>query len=234
MPKKIKAKAEKKDSTGVEKTDGTRLSEIAYAALLKGLFNSTIPVGSFLSQNDLVKLLGIPLQPIRDALKVLETEGVVSIQARSGIKFLNPDMELARSTYQFRTIIERAGVRRYAETAALESMEELLAEHKALLEKISSDGLDESSVAKLEELDRRLHHEIIASLSNHLIETTAQRLKNYVTLIGINRLKTAPLATRTLREHVDILEACRSRDADRAEAALSAHFNSALYRILGL
>ncbi len=52
------------------------------------------------------------MQPLRDALRILEAEGVLTIHPRAGIEFLKPDLELARSsTYQFRSIIERAAAR---------------------------------------------------------------------------------------------------------------------------
>jgi DNA-binding GntR family transcriptional regulator len=49
-----------------------------------------------------------------------------------------------------------------------------------------------------------------------------------------DRRITAPLALRTLREHVEILEACVRRDAGQAEAALVRHFQSALQRSFGM
>jgi DNA-binding GntR family transcriptional regulator len=39
---------------------------------------------------------------------------------------------------------------------------------------------------------------------------------------------------RTLKEHLDILEACGTRNADAAEAKLQAHFQAAMQRSLGL
>ena len=66
---------------------GSRLSDLAYERILETLFQKKIPAGAFLSQNDLVELLGIPVAPVRDALKVLETEGIVTIHPRSGIQF---------------------------------------------------------------------------------------------------------------------------------------------------
>lgn len=69
-----------------------RLGDVAYQKVLEGLFNRSIPTGAFLSQSDLVKLLDIPVQPLRDALKILEAEGVVTIHPRSGIEFLKLDL----------------------------------------------------------------------------------------------------------------------------------------------
>jgi DNA-binding GntR family transcriptional regulator len=214
--------------------DSLRLSDIAYRKVLEGLFARTVPAGAFVSQNDLVKLLDIPIQPLRDALRVLEAEGVLTIHPRSGIQFLKPDLELARSTYQFRTIIERAAARTYAETADPKPVAQLIADHKALIEDIEKNGFGASAVERLGELEERLHGGMIASLRNPLIENTARRLKNYVTLIRLDRLITEPLALRTLREHLEILEAAARRDAAAAENAVAGHFQAALQRILGM
>src|SRR5690242_806330 len=59
--------------------DGRSLSEMAYQAILEGLFTRKVPAGAYLSQNELVQMLGVPVQPLRDALRILETEGVLTI-----------------------------------------------------------------------------------------------------------------------------------------------------------
>src|SRR6185369_11129991 len=109
--------------------DPQTMSDLAYRAILKALFERKVPAGAFLSQNDLVELLGIPIQPVRDALRVLQSEGVLTIHARTGIQFLKPDLELARSTYQFRSIIERAAARRFSESAELDKIEAMAKAH---------------------------------------------------------------------------------------------------------
>jgi DNA-binding GntR family transcriptional regulator len=214
--------------------DGKSLSELAYQAILEGLFTRKIPPGAYLSQNDLVRLLGLPVQPLRDALRILETEGVLTIHPRAGIEFLKPDLELARSTYQFRTMIERTAARTYAERADPVAIAKLLKDHEILIKQVTAKGLEPENLSQLEALESRLHGEMVASLRNPLIETAARRLKNYLILIKLDRRITAPLALRTLREHVEILEACFRHDADQAEAALVRHFQSALQRIFGM
>jgi len=215
-------------------TDTRLLSEIAYSRILDGLFQRKVPVGAFVSQAELVQLLDVPLQPLRDALRVLEAEGVLTIHSRSGIQFLKPDLELARSTYQFRSIIERNAVRVFAETAPREQIEGMAKAHRKALKEIETRGFDPRMLPHLESLEQQLHGGIIAALRNPLIDTTARRLKNYVALIRLERLITQPLALRTLREHLEIIDACAQRDAERAEAAVAAHFQAALQRILGM
>jgi DNA-binding GntR family transcriptional regulator len=221
-------------TSGEADVDGRRLSEVAYQAILEGLFTRKVPAGAYLSQNDLVQMLGLPVQPLRDALRVLETEGVLTIHPRAGIEFLKPDLELARSTYQFRSLIERNAARAYAESADAAGIARLLKDHETLIKQISAKGLDAEHLPQLEALEARLHGDMVASLRNPLIETAARRLKNYLILIKLDRRITTPLALRTLREHVEILEACVRRDADQAEASLVRHFQAALQRILGM
>src|SRR5258708_7525985 len=55
----------------------TRLSQRAYKLILDALFHRRIAAGAFMSQGTLVELLGMPIQPLRDALRVLEVEGLL-------------------------------------------------------------------------------------------------------------------------------------------------------------
>jgi len=78
-----------------------------------------------------------------------------------------------------------------------------------------------------------LHNAVIGILRNPLIESSYRRMHNYLRLLRLDRKLTAPVVLRTLREHVEIIEACRKRDADRAEIAVDAHFQAAVQRSMG-
>jgi DNA-binding GntR family transcriptional regulator len=229
-----KSQSRSRAAKPVRKDPPPRLGETAYRAILEGLFERRVPAGAFISQNELSKIVGVPIQPLRDALRVLEAEGIVTILSRSGIQFAKADLELARSTYQFRSIIERAGARACAESGDAAAIQALIDEHRALIDQLATAELTSEQSSILEDLERRLHGALIGSLRNPLVETTARRLQNYVTLVRLDRLFTKPLVLRTLSEHLDILEACAARDADAAEAALAHHFQMALQRVIGM
>ncbi len=217
-----------------ELSPGGRLSDLAYTRILETLFERKIPAGAFVSQNDLVQLLGIPVAPLRDALKVLETEGVVTIHPRSGIQFVKPGLELTRSTYQYRGIIERAAVAIYAETAQDSELAEVESRHRQALADLESEGLTDRVRQEMEHLEVLLHNGIIASLNNPLIDRSYKRMHNYLKLVRLDRKLTVPLAQRSLREHMEIILACKARDPEKAVAALSAHFTAALQRHMGM
>ncbi|MET0373357.1 MAG: GntR family transcriptional regulator [Rhizorhabdus sp.] len=211
-----------------------RLSELAYRAILAGLFDRRVPAGAFLSQSELMQMVDVPVQPLRDALRLLETEGILKIHPRSGIEFLKADLELARSTYQFRSVIERAAVRAYASSVEAGEIEILIADHRALDERLGAEGTSDAVRTSMEELEGRFHGSLISAMRNPMIETTAQRLKTYVALIRMDVRVTPQMMARTIQEHLDVLEACLTRDAEAAEAALSQHFQAAMQRILGM
>jgi len=224
----------KDDPAAAAEIGGGRLSDLAYTRILETLFERKIPAGAFLSQNDLVKLLGIPVAPLRDALRVLETEGVLTIHPRSGIQFVKPGLELTRSTYQYRTILERAAVAVYAETVDDADLAEIERRHRELIDAIETNGLSDEAKEELEALEQLLHNAIIGSLSNPLIATSYKRMHNYLRLLRLDRKLTAPIALRSIREHMEIILACKARDPEKATAALTAHFTAALQRHMGM
>ena len=220
--------------TVIEASDGLRLSDVAYTRILEILFERKVAAGAYVSQGDLVDLTGVSVGPLRDALRILEAEGVLTIHPRAGIEFVKPGLELTRATYQFRGIIEAAAVAVYAETADAAEIEELQRRHIQSIQMIEESGLTNASLAELETLEQLLHNSIISSLSNPLIETSYRRIHNYLRLIRLDRKLTPPIVLRSLREHLEIIEACQARDPDRAKVALQEHFNAALRRHMGL
>jgi DNA-binding GntR family transcriptional regulator len=217
-----------------EISPGGRLSDLAYDRVLENLFDRRLPTGAFVSQNELVQLLGVPVAPLRDALRVLEAEGILTIHPRSGIQFVKPGLDLTRSTYQFRSIIEKSAVAVYAETADEAELAEIERRHRDLVRGLDKEGLTEVNRAEFEALEEVLHNAIIGALHNELIETTYKRMHNYLRLVRLDRRITVPIAQRSLREHVAIIEACKARDVAAAVAALTAHFSAALQRHMGI
>jgi DNA-binding GntR family transcriptional regulator len=211
-----------------------RLSDVAYARLLEIVFERRLPPGAFVSQNELVKLTGVPVGPLRDALRSLEADGIVTIHPRAGIEFVKPGMELARATYQFRGIVETAAVAVYSETGDEGEMEEIERRHLRAVETVESRGLTPEVRDDLEELEAMLHNAIVGSLRNPIIDRSYRRVHNYLRILRLDRKVTPPLALRSLREHLAIIAACRRRDASEAQAALATHFANALQRNMGL
>src|SRR5579872_2073332 len=162
-------------AAGAKANAKPRLAEKVYQAILQGLFDRTIPAGVKLSQAWLIETLGLTAQPLRDALRMLEMEGLVKIYPRSSISFVKADAELAVSTYQFRSLIERAGARALAEGGDPIQMQQLSKAHLALLKHLEKSDYGPAEEEELTSLEERLHGALVSALRNPLIETTARR-----------------------------------------------------------
>jgi DNA-binding GntR family transcriptional regulator len=213
---------------------GDRLSDAAYAKILALLFEGKLPAGAMFAQRELVQKIGVPVGPLRDALRVLEAEGLLTIHPRTGIEIIKPGFELIRSTYEFRRIIETTAISVYSEMVGDAELAELERRHRIIIDQIGRDGLNEKAVSEIEELETLLHHAIVHSLSNPLIDNAYKRIHNYFRLIRLSRKVSAPLVLRSLGEHMQIIEACKSRDTGAAILALRTHFDAALQRSLGI
>ena len=210
------------------------MSDLAYARILEVLFERRLPAGAFVSQAELVELTGVSVGPLRDALRVLEAEGLLTVHPRTGIQFVKPGLELTRSTYQFRELVEVAAIAVFTETASEDAIDTLLRRHRDMTARVEQGGLTEALVAEVEDLEVVLHGAIVASLNNPLIDSSYRRIHNYIRILRLDRRLTPTLVLHSLREHTSILEASRQRDVKAAVEALRAHFSAALQRSFGL
>lgn len=72
------------------------LRDVAYDALKSNILNGTLRPGERLDGRDLQKWLGISRTPIREALVMLDAEGLIDTRAQSATRVTDPDPALAR------------------------------------------------------------------------------------------------------------------------------------------
>lgn len=212
------------------------LSDIAYRRFKEHLFARRLPLGGTISQAELVALLDVPVTPLRDAMRVLQSEGLIEVMPRSGIKILKPDMELIRHTYQLRRMIEREAVARFAEACEAEDLATWRASHADLMAAARSDGDPRMLAARTAEIDDGFHAVIVAALKNPIIDGVYRQTKDRVRLIRLDQAYVlSPVMVRdTMEEHGRILDALARHDRDGAVAAMDDHLNRSLHRAMGM
>lgn len=213
-----------------------KLSQLAYRRFKEALFDGRILAGTTLSQAELVAVTGVPLGPLREALQVLESEGMIRVLPRSGIQIIKPDLALVRNAYQLRRILEVPAVRQVAEAMPRERLEAFAASHQDLLARLPGREMTPEGNDEIASFDRDWHMAVVGFLSNPLLERAYRQAHDHVRLIRLDQLHllSAAAATRTLHEHLAVIEACLARDPDRAQAALEDHLGRAMQRSLGL
>ncbi|SFR34976.1 DNA-binding transcriptional regulator, GntR family [Yoonia tamlensis] len=211
-----------------------RLSDVAYESILQALFDARVPMGERISQGDLVALTGIPVGPVRDALKVLEADGLLVVHPRSGIEVIQPTTELIRSTIQFRTIIEKPAARRFASTATKSELLELRRLHEDFLAVLKTLTPTENVFSKLGVVEDKFHVTLVASLGNELVDASYRRIQLMGRIIRGGAVCYPQSAKISIGEHLDVIAAWEARDPDLAEDMLARHLTNAMGRNLGV
>lgn len=213
-----------------------KLSQAAYRQFKELLLTGRIKSGAVLSQAELVRLVGVPISPLREALQVLEAEGLLTIESRSGIRIVKPDLELIKNSYQLRRMIEREAVIRFTSTCASADLEDWERRHLEMREAVER-GLDQPELGvRINDVDRAFHEAIVASLRNPLIDETYQRNMERLVLIRLDRAESlTPLLVKlSMGEHLEVIAAMKRHDPERAAAGMDAHLTVAMHRAMGI
>ncbi len=210
------------------------LSDLAYQRILEALFDSRLPMGARITQGDLVQVTQMPVGPLRDALRILEADGIVTIHPRSGIEVIRRSTELTRSTYQFRTIIERAAARSLARGAAEADLRQLEQVHRDAVAEFAALDPNANVADTLGQIEDIFHPALVRALDNALVDTAYRRLQLMARIIKVNDKVYPRAALISMGEHLEVIAACLARDPDAAEAAIARHLSNALARNLGM
>ncbi|MFC0408349.1 GntR family transcriptional regulator [Roseomonas elaeocarpi] len=210
----------------------------AYDSFTRHLLARDLRAGQFISQRELVELTQLPLGAIRELIPRLEAEGLVRTVPNRGMQIPHVDVGLIREAFQLRLFLEREAVASFTLHASDEAIATLQREHDAIIARCeaaaaSAAGITEEEVALAQDVDWSLHSTIIEALDNSIITDIYRVNAIKIRLIKQEqtRLNTRVLLP-TMREHLAVIAAIRSRDPARAAEAMGAHVSSARDRAL--
>lgn len=188
--------------------------------------------GMALTQNEMCRILGLSLTPLRETLVLLQAYGLVDVRPRTGIHIVYPDVAFIRENFQFRILIEVNALRVFAQTDLRDWLTETVAAHERSTLELSESGNIDAAINRFIAVDRRFHADIVGVYGNPTILATHRRLQAN---IGMARLthKRVPFRQQlldTVDEHRKILSALEAGDRDGAIAALEAHFQASTHR----
>jgi DNA-binding GntR family transcriptional regulator len=215
-----------------------KLSESAYLKFKQHLFAGDIMPGQFVSQRELVKLIDVPLGPVREALQRLEVEGLVQIVPQRGIQVIEASLRLIRDTYQVRMIIEKEATARYAESAGDDEIAQQEAAHREMLKRAETEGITDALLHDGQRVDWGLHNAIVEALGNAIVLKFHKINNDRIRLIRQAHGKFTLLTPATFGiafgEHMAVIEACKNHDSAAAAEAMERHLATAMHRALGL
>lgn len=193
--------------------------ELVAAVLREAITAGVLRANQPLPQDEIAAQLRVSHIPVREALRQLQSEGLVSYQANRGATVTALTAEEVQEIYEIRAILEMAAIRR----AAPRLSEETLLEAGRTLD--AAERATESSVWGALDVD---FHRLVYALDDRprmdeLITGLLRRVDRYWTLHGL-MLKHRDTFDR---EHREILVALQKRDGDAAARVLDTHLAGA-------
>ncbi|PJF08045.1 GntR family transcriptional regulator [Pseudorhodobacter sp. MZDSW-24AT] len=199
----------------------------AYRRLLDEIRNGTLAPGARLRETDLADRLGISRTPVREAIRQLETDGLVIHLPRQGATIRSLDHAEVVELYEMRAVLEGTAARLAARAASDIELAELAALNAEL------DRAPVGDAAR--ELNRVFHRTLIDAARNRFLIKSMSALQKTLLILGPTTLGDPDRARRAVTEHAAVLAALQTRDGAGAEAAMRAHVEAALSaRIRGM
>src|SRR6478672_9022455 len=190
------------------------LADRAYRALRDRLVMLRIPPGSPIDEDAIGKELAMGRTPVREAIKRLSLENLVTVFPRRGTFASEINITDLAHIADVRVQLERHAAYRAAERLAPAQHEEL----EALLGELDrSDATAEPR--DLVQLDTRVHRFVYRCADNPYLEETLGRYLNLSLRIWHLVIDRLPNLSARVHEHSELLAAIRDGDAERARSA---------------
>jgi DNA-binding GntR family transcriptional regulator len=195
-----------------------RLHEVALGTLRRMIVHGELAPGQRLSEPELCDLLGLSRTPLREALKLLASEGLVMLRRNRSSIVAPLDPAALHGLFEAESCIEAfaAGLAATRMTAAdlkrLRALQERMEAHRA-----------QGDLKSYFDLNQRIHRAIVAGAKNPAL------LDAHDLLIGrLARARYLALAIQgrweqSIEEHRDLLAALEARDAERARQIFAQH-----------
>ncbi len=189
--------------------------------LRQRIFSSELAPGSWIDEMRLAEEYGISRTPMREALKVLAAEGLVTMKVRRGAYVTEVNDKDQRDVYHLLALLESDAAGVVAQHATDAQLQDLKALHHEL----------ESAVQDTErffEVNERFHMRLLEIADNRWRDQMVADLRKVMKLNRHNSLLKSGRIEESLSEHQALLDALLARDAAASVQRMKAHFVNGL------
>jgi len=186
--------------------------------LREQIFTKQLEPGSWLDEQRLAEQFGISRTPMREAIKVLASEGLITIKMRRGAyvtEVIRKDLE---QIFTILSLLEGEAARETAAKATEEELNQLDYWHHRL-EKAAADR----DIEQFFEINVKFHELIQDIAGNRWMNGVITDLRKVLKLHRKDSLTSTGRLQNSLIEHREILNALLKRDEVAAESAMRMH-----------
>ena len=189
--------------------------------LRQRIFARELTPGSWIDEMKISQEYGISRTPLREALKVLATEGLVTMKMRRGAYVTEVSDKDLNDVYHLLSLLESDAAAQVAQWAREEDIEELQTLHSQLTQAVQNR-------AAFFEINERFHMRLLEIGQNKWRTQMVIDLRKVMKLNRHNSLLKSGRVEESLREHQNLMEALAARNPAMSMQAMQAHFANGL------
>lgn len=193
--------------------------------LRQRIFAKELEPGSWIDELKLCAELGISRTPMREALKVLASEGLITMRVRRGAYVTEMSERDVREAYQLLSLLESDAAAVVARQASDAELAELSALHEDLEASLAAG---ETGRERFFAANERFHLRIVEIDGNRWRMQIITDLRRVMKLNRHHSLFKQGRLQESLQEHREMLAALLARDPDRAARLVRCHFDNGL------
>lgn len=205
----------------------TALYQEVAERLRQRIFAHELPPGSWIDEQRLAEEYGISRTPLREALKVLASEGLVTLKPRRGCYVTEISEQDLNDIFPLLALLEGRAVIEAMQRAKADDIEELETLHDRL-ERAARDG----KTQRFFETNQEFHQKLQELSGNRWMLNLIQHLRKVMKLSRAISLSHEGRLQQSLDEHRIIMSAIKGGQAEAAESAMRDHLLNCLQVLL--
>ncbi len=202
----------------------------ALIGLRELIFSGELTAGSDHLETELAERMGMSRTPVREALLTLESQGLVKVRPRRGVRIVPVSAEDMREIYEVLTELESLAAENAARAGYHET--ELVALANAI--DAMDMALKQQDLVAWAAADERFHAELVRLGGNTRIETIVDRMQDQVRRARASTLYIRPKPLQSNEDHRAVYRAIREGNATSARARHRAHRQEAKATLIAL
>lgn len=189
--------------------------------LRQRIFKRELAPGNWIDELRIAEELGISRTPLREALKVLAAEGLVTMKVRRGAYVTEVSEQDLRDVYHLLSLLESDAAGVVAASASDAQLKELATLHQQL-EKATAN------TDRFFEINERFHMRLLEIANNRWRNQMVADLRKVMKLNRHHSLLKRGRIAESLAEHRAVMAALEARDATGTVARMREHFANGL------
>ena len=194
------------------------LRDVVFNTLRQAIIKGDLKPGERLLEIKLADMLGVSRTPVREAIRKLELEGLVTMMPRRGATVLGITKKHLQDVLEIRCALEELALELACCRITPEQLEKLLHLEKLLEEKKESDDAFE-----LSDIDEKFHEQIYQATNNPRLIQMLANLREQMYRYRLEYMKAKDKRSGLIQEHNQIINALENRDSKAGRNAIREH-----------